>query len=562
MASHRILKTDQPHSFYDFIEEYCLEEKYHQRPHFVCHRLCSLMRKMRAKTVVVETLDLDHPEIVDEYNSLRSFFGRDIECLAYRFSFSINDFSKINDIFDIPDDRWLSSSILINIKAPQEDGDYEWKSYLYKSIVAKPKILHEELGRIPLLNNYLTLLKEFKCEIEVSASNVHAVNIYGTYFCQQNTFTSVCAHAVLCMAINNSNIDHIKPINSKRINDILGIDHVSNRIKGGISHFDINLVLNQYGLSTFSMDFLSNPDYPYNWVTYGYLESRCPIMLIFTTRPREPLHTIFVCGHTLNSDLWEPEARRAYSTPDGRLFYSSSSDWVDHFIIHDDNFGMYLCMPISSIKALPKVLKKSITGKGSARAKAHVKEDVFKAEFAFAIIPQSIDNHFWEAEYASVLVTNAYLSELNRVGADLGKWLRRISSAKRPQVVRTILMQKKLYASSLQNKDFDSIQYTPNEIKTMISNLPDLFWLSEISNPDLFLANKTKLIDFIYPTQGISPEGSQPFEEIIFKNWLQIRMPGALLKKDSNNEVKVHRLSVNSHYPLIEFNSNNKVISW
>src|SRR5207245_4114204 len=60
-------------------------------------------------------------------------------------------------------------------------------------------------------------------------------------------------------------------------------------------------------------------------------------------------HVLAVVGHTLNSDRWTPEARHGYGafpiSP-----YISTSAWADHFIVGDDNFGMYVTLPSESIR--------------------------------------------------------------------------------------------------------------------------------------------------------------------------------------------------------------------
>jgi hypothetical protein len=490
---------------------------------------------MGAKTVIVEELDIKHPDIKDEYNALSKYFkGKRIEFNAHRFTFVTDEVNHIDEVEDLPNDRFLSSAILINLFRPINHHAYNWKSYVFKAIVCRPKLDLPSIGRVPLQNHYIPLRKSFTCNIEISEDKTRVFDIEGTYFCQQNTITSVCAHAVLCMTINNSNSHDGQLITSENVNKDLGINHEDKKVKIGLDIQQIEDVLGKHGFYLFIVDFFENENFDYNWLVYGYLESRCPIILGFTTSKKSKLHVVSIFGHTLNPDLWEPEARIGYTTPKGRYFYRSTSEWVDHFIIHDDNMGMYMCMPISSIK----------------RNSPPKKDPKFRAKYACAIIPQDVRSSFSEAELAAFIITETLVERLKNMGADLGKWIPRLFFSNRQLVIRTILITKNNYSKSLNCKDFDGNILTDAEKETILSDLPDRFWLSEISNPDLYIGSKNKLIDFIYPSQK-APNKSIPFKEYIKDNWIQIRMPNALFK-NVMGDYNPFTLSTSSHYPLIE----------
>ena len=74
--------------------------------------------------------------------------------------------------------------------------------------------------------------------------------------------------------------------------------------------------------------FFNNPNLEYNDFAYKYIESRCPVLLVFFTDNRGR-HVVPILGHTLNSDMWRPEAKTAYS-PISRLDqYKPASSWVN-----------------------------------------------------------------------------------------------------------------------------------------------------------------------------------------------------------------------------------------
>lgn len=58
--------------------------------------------------------------------------------------------------------------------------------------------------------------------------------------------------------------------------------------------------------------------------------------------------------------------------------------------------------------------------------------------------------------------------------------------------VRTMLLKKNDYAESLNMQDFDGCSFTSDDKNELLINLPDRFWLSEITLPDLYTANKKK----------------------------------------------------------------------
>ena len=48
-----------------------------------------------------------------------------------------------------------------------------------------------------------------------------------------------------------------------------------------------------------------------------------------------------VIGHTFSEDMWVPDADNYFE----KQKYYSSERWMSEFLIHDDNFGPYLCLP-------------------------------------------------------------------------------------------------------------------------------------------------------------------------------------------------------------------------
>ena len=370
--------------------------------------------------------------------------------------------------------------------------------------------------------------------------------ILGTFFCQQNNHTSVCAHASLCMTINN--MDGLF-ITSEDINKILGIDHKTTKVGHGIGldADNIQSVLGKYGLSFHYKNFFDEPNIMYNDYIYRYIESRCPVLLVFTTNlVNEPAHVVTIIGHTLNSDMWRPEAEQVYTSKTSIIDSNKpASAWIDHFIIHDDNFGMYSCLPVEALKRITLPLH----------------DPRFRALYAISVIPSGVLTTGWEAEIGNIYVIKSLLATLSKQGVLLDQWTKRIydliaSTPPRPTVVRTLLVEKDNYVRDLDGYDFDGNKYSDSDKLELSKNLPARFWMTEISLPDLYTANKSKIIDVFYVCDQPLLKSFQDFD----KRWIQVRFPNAL-HVNQQGALPI-TLNVNSHYPLFRQKSCGEYLEW
>lgn len=544
MSKPRLVPVGKGHSFFSFINKYCLGEAPGLSHNSAFHRLCSLMRKMDVKTAAIEEMPHLHDEIKEECSALNTYYKKEIKVRVFRITFLTEKISTLKDISILKNESFLSSSIVINFKEPKRG----WRSYLFSAIVTIPKIKNDpKFGDIPLLNNYLHICRTFKREINISEDNKIEYAIRGTYFCEQNSITSVCAHASLCMILNNMDLT-VGLITPEHINRIIEVDHNEKRFgdKPNVrfTNEEIEKVLRTYGLTYELLDFFGNPNMEYNDYIYKYIESKCPVLLIFQTDATVS-HVVPIFGHTLNSDMWRPEAEIAYS-PSSRLdFLKSASAWVDHFIIHDDNFGMYFCLPVDALKriTLPKY------------------DPTFRAHYAVVIKPQNVTTPPREAEWASSIVIVDFLQWCHRARIPLDVWTNRLADRifkGRPIVIRTLLATKEDYIKNLNEKDFENNSFSDTDKQELTKDLPDYFWLSEMTLPDLYTANKNKVIDFFYGCNYSEPTN----ENEIWQRWLQLRFPFVLLKQNAEGSITPFPLSVKSHYPLFRFVSEQDVLDW
>ena len=410
---------------------------------------------------------------------------------------------------------------------------------------------NDGLIRVPLLNNYIYSTKMFDCQIKCSDKDIYTYKIFGSYFCQQNSFTSVCGHAALCMTINNTDLSKIGIITAERLNKFLRIDHKSKRIRENINILDTDIIsfLESMGLSVVGKKFFENldgkPVIDYSEYLYRYIESRHPCLLIFTTKEKNEMHVVPILGHTLNTDLWKPEAEIAYSniveTEALKFNYRSASAWVDHFLIHDDTFGMYSCLPVDLLR----------------RTTSFKSEPSFRAMEAIIIKPKNVKTPALEAEKNSIEIMKDNIIDVINLSRDaVNFWIHELAAyvfnkLNTPFVVRTLLVTKEDYHKNLNHRDFGDIMFTIEEKKEIMEGLSEIFWLTEITLPDLYTANKTKLVDIFYK--------SDADRDVRDENWIQTRLPGFLIKKSKKTFVP---LGVSSHYPLFRFKEAHEIYEW
>ena len=279
-------------------------------------------------------------------------------------------------------------------------------------------------------------------------------------------------------------------VTNNEINRILGIDHleesldgggVHRQIRDGLTPDQIEAVGKSLGLNTLGANFLAMPTVDFAEWMYPLVESGFPVMLAFNPIHRFG-HVVSVMGHTMNSDKWDCEAHLAYR-PEALGTHHTSAAWVDHFIINDDNFGMYSCMPPSYLRS--KILPQY--------------DMTQRASFAISFLPQGVTVWPYSAEKLAVLI----LRQVFELGIPEGanRWLFRLKqqllSSNKGVVARTVMCKKSVYLehlSSAFDSDGNRLGAKPADV---LAGAPEWLWLTEISLPDIYTANKDKLGDIL-----------------------------------------------------------------
>lgn len=441
------------------------------------HRICTLMRKMGVVALLREELTLSN-ELIEERDAwaIRNGSGINTSAKAVRFTF----FRKLPDSGEwreLGDEDIMGYAVILTLTA---NGNIH--SYVYEAVVRPPSLFIA--GKwITVSNYYVHCSKVFKTTVGTTFSQKQFA-FPGTFFCQQNGLTHVCAHAALRIALNNWPSYIGKKITSKIINDALGIDHTAGKQipDDGLTAPEIKAVVQKLGYQVFTAEFIDNPGIDYDEFVYPLIESSCPVVLGIM-RPGIA-HVVAVLGHTLNSDRWA-EARHTYGAFP-RYPYIPTVSWADHFIVSDDNFGMYVTLPTEGIRNL-------LVPKHNPNLHAAI---------AVGLTPLAGKISGYLAEQSAAPIGNNII--IRTVAPPSNRWLTHLQVKDsygqliNPIVCRTMMCSKKQYVDlMMQAEDERNYKLNPGEIDLLNKTLPDKFWVTEISTANLYSGNKHKLGDIV-----------------------------------------------------------------
>lgn len=445
-----------PYSFFQLIDKLWCNSK-NSDP---MRRLCTLMRKMKAESLVIEELELNE-ELKEEQDMASVRYGQSVDLVAKRLTF----FRSLPSSLEWDDKSVLSSYDLLGYAVvvtlvPLND---DCTTYLLESVVRPPSVWVNKAGRIsiePITNYYVHNTRHFKTTVGTRERS-RTFHLGGSFFTQQNNITHVCAHAALRMALNSAFTFTYDKLTNKRINDILGLDfsvpekcvgHIKGDPPGakeGLNSKEIRAVIHRLGWKTIFADFTKNVSAKYDQFIYPFIESSYPVILGIEGQDflheSKFGHAVSVLGHTLNSDRWEPEAQPVYRKLQAQP-YIPATGWIGHYIINDDNFGMYLTLPSDMLKVpLPKLPEKNLN---------------LYAKMAIAIVPQEVQTPGWFAEQMAVRTIHRLVEIMQRLinnqpGMPSFIWIERL--AQQPQgiisrtVSRTLLQTRGSYTEHIDN---------------------------------------------------------------------------------------------------------------
>ncbi|MDB6041372.1 MAG: hypothetical protein JWM99_5213 [Verrucomicrobiales bacterium] len=469
----------------------------------VLRRIFSLARKLQFRSLLVEQIDGADCKLLDEEN----------EQLAVRKSaFKGSIVHRL--------------SFFKNAKGTHPNADDFLGYVIYKrdffSDVASPTVHIFESVTRPFRqkaqNNFIEPLRKYRVNTCIGAFEVE-----GVLYAQQNALTFVCAHVALRTVL--ASVLPAGDVSYRVLNDLVGVDHKTRQL-GGLGPVDFEKIFSHFGLHFQksihepSQNLILPTDYQRD--LYGLIESGVPAILGFelgspqTAGAVPQRHAIPVIGHTFNEDTWLPQADQAYFG--GRLAYYPSENWLSTFVIHDDNFGPYLCLPRHFLKKdnfrLLYGIKKQHTEFSAVQAEA------FAFDCFLAIAKHMSAGGEWFVRFSSFAIRN---------------WL----------VLRTMLVEKAQYLGHLRLlRDWEGNPLQQSAISEIETLLPDSFWMIEASAPELFASSRRKFGEILLNKDKPLSSG---FELII-----AARLPGLMALAESG-KLRVEKISLVGHSSLFTY---------
>jgi hypothetical protein len=367
------------------------------------------------------------------------------------------------------------------------------------------------------------------------------------------------------MMLNScSEIDQI--ITCEKVNQLIGVDHRQRMLEvepgwgdnlgathKGLDTMELVKVFRHYGFRTYRQSY-KHEQRNFREFLYGFVESGYPALLNFTVSREHGgvgLHALPVFGHTLNSDSWFPLAFAGYvrreTMPNERV-YLSTIDWVDDFIVNDDNFGMQFCIPAHSFKPEgrpdPGLQFTPVESVGLFPERSGVTRLSYGAEKiawsrVHSFCKHLFDHQLMPPNYYYLWHIMPYIINLNKVKV----------------VLRPVLVSRDRYLQHLRSADNLGKSYSESEYLSMQMELSrsEFYWLIEITEPDLYVANKSKVIDVLI---DVSVSDKSVEENRRTGGVIMMRFPGFAVAADGNEYRTLFKNSaVLGHMPMVGANS-------
>ena len=479
----------------------------HYGDHPVMRRIFSLARKHTYQSLVVDEIpESDCALLAEENTALR----------VRRPDFQRSDVHRVSFFRCTKEQTHTPGDFLGYVVFKQDHfaNEPKLKAHVFESVLAPFRSAAD--------NNFVHCPRDY----EVNTS-LGKFKVSGVLYAQQNDLTFVCAHvglrSVLAAVLPDADITYAK------LNGLVGVDHKTRTVGGGVGlpPKDIEAILTALGVDFSkvvhepSQNLVLPTDYQRD--LYGYIESGWPALVGFELdKPlpgasKIPRHVIPVFGHTFNDDTWMPDAQRAYFG--GTLGYYPSENWLSSFVVHDDNFGPYLCVP-----------------------RHFLKKDNFR-------IMYGLKRH--KTEYGAVDAEAAgftFLEAISKAFPTLGlDWYDRFAVFTKCGwlVLRTILVRKSEYVDRLKNiHDREGASLGGALVQKLQALVPDCFWMVEASAPELFSVSRRKFGEVLLVANKPLPKPLNP------SVLLAARLPGFALLGES---LAVERTKLTGHTPLFGF---------
>ncbi|MDA9393090.1 hypothetical protein WN73_21470 [Bradyrhizobium sp. CCBAU 45394] len=449
--------------YFDVVQRYWAGGASEQRA-APLNRICTLARKMGVSAVLIEDA-LEREDVRREIEGLRKKLSSGGVVTATAISFL--------RVLPLPDqtegqpDHMIGQVVVLTYPLPSGP-----KSYVFDAIMRVPA-RWEHGHETSLVNRCVPKAQTF---YRTTAGCHYAVA--GAYYCQENGVSRGSVQAALRIAIRS--IEGTSSVDDDKLSKAA---HPK-----GIADVIVKTLKNRgYGYNLYEIDGTASADDVWTAIC-SFIESGNPPLLVVSGKGNQD-RIIPILGYTLNTDEWHPGG--SISRPKRQSGWFSSSQWIDHVIVHDTELGPYFCM-----------------------SRAWLAEELGRAATT-GMKPRLVVAPIWTPQ---VKVSPVYAEQL--AGQYLGVWLRRVAEVNPGTgrwwdylcnngsyvVLRTTFISSQDYQIHLQKLD-DKIQSTgepvptwispgekePHSFRSFMNSLPPNFWICEISLPQLYGGNRKKL---------------------------------------------------------------------
>jgi len=494
----------QPFSFYfDLVEAYWKSGDPHEAP---LHRLATLARKQGAETLIIEDGSSDCGAAA-EVGHVDEQHGGGGAAQIIRITFLSIDHCG-GETGAEPAEALIGSCLLVNYRPP---GRSEFElTWIHEAVFATPRTPDGKT----LLNNFINVDGLFDVTVKGRVFTVE-----GVCYAQQNGVTAVCAHASIRM-VERTLSPQRPAATTVEVDALLG----GPATLDGLLPEELATALEHLtGRQIADIDCDERPPSEYISILTAAADSGEIALLIFRTggpkgaartdrepatarvadirterdaivderrdsgegeRQKDELHVVVVIGYTRNSDEWYPLAVPRYRVPSATSHrmprYRPASMWVDHFVIHDDNFGPYLTLDARGLESDPAFHAEKILI--VRRHPSTVSADMAEAAAAIWLkaLPKCVD-----------------------ADPDL-RWLELVRRHRGAFVLRPVLLSRAELIEHLEGLVDHEGHRLGARAPLDFMGLPDVVWMVEFSLPDLFTGNRAKLgeviVDAVVPT--------------------------------------------------------------
>ncbi len=425
-------------------------------------------------------------DIREENEDIAGLFPGFSQSISVRFSFFRRSLSNLSALGSLDNSDFLGYVILKRDCLPDETE----KIRVYESVI--------QASRHP--NNCIRGMPDWHCCI---AGEEYTIK--GYVYAQQNGWTNCCSHVAITTVLSAQQKEQMS---YRRMNSIVEPGRrergITDRPGDGLYFPEIVQILESAGLKCYPVDYSKPSDMalrlPYQRLIYGSVESGYPAIIVLKMPDSAICHAIPVFGHTFNEDTWVPSAECSYFSI-GRQAYIPSESWVSMYIVHDDNWGSNLCIPRHYLK--------SRAYDGNDHSQPHPLE-LNLVDSVIGTLPSGVKLNSIQAEGLAVDCLRQLLPSLVELfeGGSPNYWIRQflLYAIDNRLILRAVLLKREEYVAHLMTmSDWARDRLgggTLGEIVEGFKSVEDeLFWLVEISIPELFQTNRRKLGEVVIRSQ-------------------------------------------------------------